>query len=122
MILRIVLFLLSALAVQAAVPRRIYIPTIFQVDERANEVVVLLECSAKAVYPHALVSHSKLSRFANVTANCAPNIAEVGVQISPRTSHVVMSTKWRRDDSRCLRIASAALSGSPASIASRISL
>ena len=93
MILRVVLLLLSSLAVQAAAPRKerwIYIPTNFQVDERANDVVVLLERSSKAGYTHALVADSKFSRLASVTGNYAPNVAKVkaaatklGIEIVP---------------------------------------
>jgi hypothetical protein len=93
MILRVVLFLLCALAVQAATPRKerwFYIPTNFQVDARANEVVALLERSAKSGYTHALVADSKFSRLATVTANYAPNVAKVkaaaaklGIEIVP---------------------------------------
>jgi hypothetical protein len=93
MIFRPVLFLLSALAVQAASPHKerwIYIPTNFQVDERANDAVALLERSAKAGYTHALVADSKFSRLETVAANYAPNVSKVkaaatklGIEIVP---------------------------------------
>jgi hypothetical protein len=93
MIFRSLLFLLSALAVQAAAPRKerwIYIPTNFQVDARANDVVALMERSAKVGYTHALVADSKFSRLATVMPNYAPNVekvkvaaAKLGIEIVP---------------------------------------
>ncbi|HEY1122847.1 MAG TPA: hypothetical protein VGE67_14650, partial [Haloferula sp.] len=93
MILRSLFFFFSALAVQAAAPRKerwIYIPTNFQVDERANDVVALLERSAKVGYTHALVTDSKFSRLATVMPNYAPNVekvkavaAKLGIEMVP---------------------------------------
>jgi hypothetical protein len=80
MILRILLSLLLVLAARAEPAKKerwVYIPTNFQVTERADEVISLLERSAKAGYTHALVADSKFSRLATVTDAYVPNVRRV---------------------------------------------
>lgn len=80
MFLRILLslfLLLAARAEPAKKERWVYIPTNFQVAERTDDVVALLERSAKAGYTHALVADSKFSRLATVADAYVPNVNRV---------------------------------------------
>lgn len=77
---RALVFLLLLVNARAAAPakeRWLYIPTNFQVDERTDAVIALLERAAKAGYTHALVTDSKFCRLETVTAGYRPNVGRV---------------------------------------------
>jgi hypothetical protein len=64
-------------AAEPAKERWIYLPTNFQVDERAEEIAALVRRAGKAGYTHALVADSKFSRLSTVMPNYAPNVEKV---------------------------------------------
>jgi hypothetical protein len=93
LLLRSLLFValcLNASADGVKKERWVYLPTNFQVDERADEAIALLNRAAKLGYTHLLVADSKFSRLDQVAANYVPNVERVkaaakqaGIEIVP---------------------------------------